>query len=215
MYQASLVAFLASEEENPPIRNLHELINSDYSLVVREGTAMDVVFSNASTESDEYNLNANGKIIRIRDPSALNFVDSMVERSSKASKSILFDFEKEIQRIKYFPCELSQITGSSRKAEPLGMVFKKRWPWTDFFNYHLLVMKESRLMDIFYQRNTKKASKSCPNAYSIKSIVKEPRPVGTNKIISLYVILGIGFATALLCFLGETLIIRQRRLISN
>ena len=86
------------------------------------------------------------------------------------------------------------------------MLFKKNWPWTDFFNYHLLVMKESGWMDRLYQRNMKKMTRSCPDEYTINRIVKQPRPVGTDKTFSLYVALVVGLVLSLLLLLVENLV---------
>ena len=91
------------------------------------------------------------------------------------------------------------------------MVFKKGWPWTDLFNYHLLMMKESGLTERLYQRNKKKLSRSCPNEYTINRIVKQPHPVGTHKTISLYIALVIGLATSLVFLVMERLLDRQHQ----
>ena len=64
MYRATLVAFLAAEENNPPVHSLKELINSDYSLAVQKGTSMEARFLNSAPQSDEYQLNNLKKIKR-------------------------------------------------------------------------------------------------------------------------------------------------------
>ena len=205
MYRAALVAFLAAEEDNPPIGNLKELVNSDYSLALRKGTIMDARFSNAITGSDEYQVNKNEKIVKFSEP-LYKILDLMVGNDPKASNMILFDVYETVRTSEHYPCRLSQITGSSRRTWPDGLLFKKNWPWTDFFNYHLLAMKESGWMDRLYQQNMKKMIRACPNEYTINRIVKEPRPVGTDKTFSLYVALVIGLVISLLLLLVEKLV---------
>ena len=205
MYRAALVAFLAAEEDNPPIGNLKELVNSDYSLALRKGTIMDARFSNAVTGSDEYQVNKNEKIVKFTEPLD-KILDLMVGNDPKASNTILFDIYETVRTSEHYPCRLSQITGSSRKTWPDGLLFKKNWPWTDFFNYHLLAMKESGWMDRLYQQNMKKMIRACPNEHTINRIVKEPRPVGTDKTFSLYVALVIGLVISLLLLLVENLV---------
>ena len=205
MYRAALVAFLAAEEDNPPIGNLKELVNSDYSLALRKGTIMDARFSNAVTGSDEYQVNKNEKIVKFTEPLD-KILDLMVGNDPKASNKILFDIYETVRTSEHYPCRLSQIAGSSRRTWPDGLLFKKNWPWTDFFNYHLLAMKESGWMDRLYQQNMKKMIRACPNEYTINRIVKEPRPVGTDKSFSLYVALVIGLVISLLLLLVENLV---------
>ena len=209
--KAVLIAFLATEEEYPPVGNLKELINSDYRLAVRKGTSMESIFLNAIPNSEEYHLNKKSKITRFSEP-ADRFIDLMVEKNLNASKTILFDIYEVIQIRSHYPCKLSQIKGSIRKAEPLGMVFTNNWPWAGLFNHHLLVMKESGLMERLYQLNMKKLRKSCPKEYTIHRVVKELSAVGTNKTYSLYVALAIGFAASLLFLLFEKLAFRHYQL---
>ena len=211
MYRAVLVAFLVVEEENPPIGNLKELMNSDYSLVVRKGTQMDTIFSNANAESDEYELYKNGKIVRFLGQSD-ELVKFMVEKDPIASMTILFDIYGIIAANKHYPCNIAKIPGFSRKAEPAGMLFRKRWPWTDLFNYHLLLMKERGMFERLYHHDRKKRGGSCPNEYIINRIVNRPRPIDTNKPFSLYIALGIGFLTSLLILTFEKFSIRQNHI---
>ena len=212
MYRAVLVAFLAIEEDNPPISDLKDFANSDYSLGVRNGTAMDAIFSNSKLGSDEYMLNISGKIARYSESSALRVVDLMVRNDPKASQTILFDFDTDVPNSQHYPCKISRIRSAAWKANQFGMLFKKRWPLTELFNYHLLVMKESGLMERMYQRHLKKSSNSCPDDYPVKKTVKYPRPVGINKTFSLYIALAIGFATSFLFLLVEELSARQHNL---
>ena len=208
MYQAALVAFLATEEDRPPINSLKDLFNSEYSLVVRKGSATESIFFRAATESKEYQLSRSGKIVRILAP-AHSFVDLMVEKDPKAAKTILFHLDEHIQAHHQYPCNLSKIKGFYRRSVPVGLVFRKNWPWTDMFNYHLLVMKERGLLERLYQLNKKKHTRSCPNEHVMNRIVKDPRPVGTDKAFSLYVCLMLGFAASLLLLLAEKLLGRQ------
>ena len=205
MYRAALVAFLAGEEDNPPIGNLKELLNSDYSLAVRKGTIMDARFSKAASESDEYQLNKSGKVVKFSE-TLDRILELMVGKDPKISNAILYDIFEKVQTSDHYPCKLSQIIGSNTKTVPDGMLFKKKWPWTDFFNYHLLVMKESGWMDRLYQRNMKKMTRSCPDEYTINRIVKQPRPVGTDKTFSLCVSLVVGLVLSLLLLLVENLV---------
>ena len=204
MYRAVLVAFLATEEDNPPIRNLKELINSEYSLAVPKGTAEEAKFVNAPIDSDEHQVHKNKKIVTFPRGSANEFANLMVGKDPKASKTVLYWIYEVIQMNDNYPCKLALIKGSRRKPASEGMIFQKGWPWTDFFNYHLLEMKESGLMERLYKRNMKKPSKSCPNEYMINRIVKT-EAVGINKIFSLYVALLGGFGTSLLILLVERL----------
>ena len=201
MYRAVLVAFLASEEDAPPLRTLKELLNSDYRLAVSKGTAGEAVYLNASNDSIEYQVLKKKKIIHFTG-SERRFVDLMVEKAPTTSNTILFQLEYVMELSKYYPCKVSKIKGSSRKDSSAGMVF----------NYHLLLMKESGLTERLYQRNKKKISRSCPNEYTINRIIKQPRPVSTHKTISLYITLVIGLAISLMFLIMERLVDRQDRL---
>ena len=150
-------------------------------------------------------LNKRGKIVRFPESSTVRVVDLMVKNDPTASQTILFDYDFDIQSSQEYPCNLSKIRGFSWKAHQSGMIFKKNWHLTEFFNHHLLVMKETGLMERVYQRHLKKTSNSCPDDYNIKKSVKEPRPVGINKTFSLYIALVIGIATSLLLLLVEKL----------
>ena len=208
MYRAEWVAFLAVDEDTPPIDTLKELISSDFNLAVREGGAMEMIFLNATPESEEYQLTENKKILSYSAAPHI-FRDLMVKNDATASKVILFDVYEETVNTSHYPCKLLQISGSFRKSVPSGMLFKKNWQWTDLFNHHLMMMKESGLMDRLYHRNMKRSSQSCPNEIHINRIVKKPTPVDENKTFSLYLALAIGFATSLVLLLAEKLSIRQ------
>ena len=82
-------------------------------------------------------------------------------------------------------------------------MFRKNWPWTDYFNYHLLAMKESGLMERLYQRNLRDPKKSCTSEVTINRIVQDPSPISINRIFPLYVILLMGVAAALILLLIE------------
>ena len=66
-------------------------------------------------------------------------------------------------------------------------------------------MKENGWIDRLFQQNMKKMIRACPNEYTINRIVKEPRPVGTDKTFSLYVALVVGLVISLLLLLVENL----------
>ena len=83
------------------------------------------------------------------------------------------------------------------------MVFKKNWQFTEFFNYHFLTMKEVGMMDRLFEPYLKKTKKSCPDDQIVRSIMKIPKPIGTEKTFSLYLICLTGFASALLFLLME------------
>ena len=218
MYRAVLIANLAAEEDTPPIRNVKELRYSDYSLAVRQGSAMETFalqyFFDATTELEKYHLAKAGKITRFSG-SPFEFADLMVESDPTASKTILFHFSELIEESPHYPCKLSHIQGFSRKASTSGVIFTKGWPWTHFFNYHLLTMKETGLIERFYQINMAKNRELCPGEHTINRIVKEPRPVDTSKTFSLYVALLIGLAISLLCLFTEKLNVKLRQFMSD
>ena len=184
------------------------MITSQYSLAIPKGGTTEKMFLNAIEESDEHQLAQNDKIVTYSEPLD-KFIDIMVRNEQIASETILFHYREAAQTSKHYPCKLAQITGSNRKAPPGVMAFMKGWPWTELFNYHLLRMKESGLMERLYQINMIKRRRSCPHEYSINRIMKEPRPVGTDKTFSLYIALLIGFLSSLVFFLMEKLSLKQ------
>ena len=116
------------------------------------------------------------------------FANFMVAKDPKASKTILY-WTSVIQTNNNYPCKLALIKGSLSKFGSEGMIFAKRWPWRDYFNYHLLGMKESGLINRFYERNKRSIRKifilfneydrsssmyhlsiSCCNDYSLRLI---------------------------------------------
>ena len=198
MYQAALVAFLTTEEDKPPLRNLKELLNFDYNLAIRAGGTMESIFSKSPPQSDEYQLNEKGKIERFNGThNIMRLVESMVQNNPQSSNTILFFTYDTIKKNVHYPCKLSLIKGSIRRSSPVGFMFKKNWPWKEFINYHLLVMKESGFLERLYQRTMEHEKPSCPNEYTVTQTLREPQPVGTNKTFSLYLILFWGFARSL------------------
>ena len=201
MYRAVLVAFLAAEEDSPPVDNLRGLMNTGLSLAISKGSAMDTVFVNGSPESVEYQLDKMGKVVRFNKIN--RYIDLMMEKESKASQTILFYLYDVVQDNDHYPCKLAKIKHSNRKAPTTTMMFQKNWPWKDLFNYHLLAMKESGLMERLYKRTMIKPRTICPHHHTINRIVKEPGPIGTSKTFSLYLILLLGMAASLLFFWVE------------
>ena len=76
-------------------------------------------------------------------------------------------------------------------------------------------MKETGLIERFYQINMKKTRGLCPGEHTINRIVKEPRAVATSKIFSLYVVILIGLAISLLFLFAEKLSVRLGKLMSQ
>ena len=207
LYRSGLAAFIVAEKDNPPIGSLKELLDSDYNLAVMEGSALTTMFCNAPRQSDEYQLYKNGKIVWYTGAPELpgGYIDSMVDKSSPASQTILVDLYEIIKLNEHYPCTLSEIKTIKRKPVPSTIMFQKNWPFEDFFNYHLLRMKESGLLELLHQRNTNEPNTYCFNERIINRVVKAPRSMDVAKTFSLYVVFLIGLGLSIIFFLLEKL----------
>ena len=201
VYRAMLVAFVAVEIDTPPIESLNELRRSIYLLAVQRDTYMDSIFLNATPGSAEDKLQQANKTIRFGD-NITAFVDKMV--SNEPPNAILFCIDKLAEFSKHYPCTLSIIKSYQQNSkQSSGMVYKKDWPFTNLFNYHLLIMKESGIIDKFFRPYLKVSKHSCPTEQIIRPTLNIPRPVSTNTAFSLYLIIPIGFCSAFVFLLIE------------
>ena len=135
----------------------------------------------------------------------------LVNNEKMGSETIVFIEKSTVEHHEYYPCRLFEIKEFSRKGQgSTGMIFRKNWPFKDLINYHLLVMKETGLMDKLYEPFLLKARKSCPNQQSIKSIIDKPVPVTINASISLYLIIFFGLVFSAVCLMVELLYYKSK-----
>ena len=202
-YRALLVASMTAKIELPPVTSLKELGDSKYSLVLQKGSATEAVFLEAEPGSEEYNLIQNKKVIHI-DGSQIVILENMANNAKMASEMILFSEKPFLQFHDYFPCRILDIKEVERKSQgSLGMIYRRNWPFKDLFNYHLLAMKESGLMDKLLEPYLRATRKVCPNQQVIKSVINKPNPVNMYASFSLYIIVIMGLITSFVCFTIE------------
>ena len=96
LYRAMLVAFIAVDVENAPIKSFDEIRTSDYRLAVSKNTAMDNTFIYAKPRSEEEKLNQTGKILRYQG-GVRNFMDEMTSNEKLHGKVILFDVQEFVK----------------------------------------------------------------------------------------------------------------------
>ena len=204
-YRALLVASLTAHIESPPVESLKEIVNSKYILGLEKGSATEEIFYNPMPRSPEDFLLKEGKITSISG-GGTNIMHQLVNDKIMGSETILFIEKSTVEHHEYYPCRLFEIKEFSRKGQgSTGMIFRKNWPFKDFLNYHLLVMKETGLMDKLYEPFLFKTKKSCPNQQLVKSIIDKPVPVTINATISLYLIISIGLLFSAVCLMVELL----------
>ena len=191
-YRALLVASLTSQVATPPVTSLGEIVASKYLLALEKGGATEKRFLDAKPGSDENLLVKNRKITFISG-SLESIMENMVNDDAMASATIFFVETIAVHYHEFYPCRLSEIKCLNQKGQGnVGMIYRKNWQFKDFLNYHLLVMKETGLMDKLYEPFLKMTKKSCPNKQLIRSVINKPNPVTINKTFSLYLIIFIG-----------------------
>ena len=207
LYRATLVAFIAVANEGPPIKNLQELITSNYRLAVFKDSALHSIFSQATAGSEEYHLTAAGKLFPYSDyPS--KFIERMVMRDPETTNTILLGIFGEFDSMSHiYPCKLSHIQSYHRNnKETEGLIFRKNWPFTSLLNYHLLIMKEKgvveRLKKLYYTKNNKEP---CANEHKVRSILKSPKPIGKSNCVFLYLVVFVGILGAMILLMMEKL----------
>ena len=204
-YRASLVAFIAVDVDAPPVRSLSEIRMSNYHLALSKNSVYDDMFKLAKRDphdSVEKLLAKSNKIVKYLG-STPTYIDNMVMGKKNTVNSILFWTRTAAKFNKHYPCRLASIDSASKNAiQGVGMIFKKKWPYKKLLDYNLLKMREQGMLDRLlapYQKNEKQ---SCPNEEKIRSTLKRPNPIGSEKTFFLYSILSTGFifALVLLCF---------------
>lgn len=202
-YRALLVASLTAQIEQPPVKSLNEIIRSAYILGLEKGSATEEIFQDPILGSVEYFLSKQRKITSISG-GGNKILKDLVENETMASKIIMFMEKSTIEHHQYYPCHLFEINQFSRKGQGnTGMIYRKNWPFKDFLNYHLLVMKETGLMDKLYEPFLLSTKKSCPNQELVRSLIDKPNPVTINATFSLYLIIFVGVVVSAVCFIFE------------
>lgn len=100
-----------------------------------------------------------------------------------------------------YPCKIDYIPQAN--VVNAGMIFQKNWPFTKLFNYHLLRMKEEGILDRLLVEYMNRIKRSCDGDQRIRSVIKHPKPIESDKILFLYVILASGFLFAIFSLFVE------------
>ena len=211
-YRALLVASLTAQVESPPVKSLKEILESKYLLGLENGSATDKLFLEAKPGSDEDMLVKEEKIAFLSGGQT-TILKNMVDDADMASKYLMFLEKTTVEHHEYYPCRLFEIKQFNRKGQGnTGMVYRKDWPFKEFLNYHLLVMKETGLMDKLYEPFLKASKKSCQNQQMIRHVIDKPSPVSLSASFSLYLIIFIGLSISAICLTMELLCHRYKKL---
>ena len=203
LYRAILVAFVAISNESPPVKDLNEIAQSKYNLAVMKDSTMDEIFLKASDKTEEAKLRNGKKILRYSIELS-HFIDKMVQGKGNASDTILFHHNMSPRFSDHYPCKLTNIKGyHQNNKQTMGMVFKKNWQFTGFFNYQLLIMKEIGMLDRLFEPYLKSTQKSCANQQTIRTSINIPLPVGMDTAVSLYILILLGFVFSIISLMIE------------
>ena len=138
------------------------------------------------------------------------YVEKMLSGKTEASKSILLDSTEGLIFNPNYPCNIDYIKSTPKDAIlTVGMIFKKNWPYTKLFNFHLLQMRESGMLDHILQKYTKNIKTTCPDEQRISVVLKKFTPVGMEKTIFLYVLILAGLFFSSIVFISELYIIKE------
>jgi hypothetical protein len=204
-YRSILVAFVAVEIDHPPVESFNELIKSNYLVAVKKDTVAGDVFLKAKPGTMEYDIQ-NSNIISWFSEDISVHLDKMVKNTNGSSPTMIFYNEDVIQFSEHYPCSLLQIRKPFQGfKQSTGMIFKKHWQYTKLFNYYMLMMKETGLLDKLFQPYLTTTKKSCPDQQLIRHVTNKPRPVGINTIVSSYLIVFVGLICALFVLFLENL----------
>ena len=161
---------------------------------------MDFIYANENTE--EYKLDRMKKVVRLKG-SYDTIINDMVENKEETSNILLYSDNARIFN-QHYPCRVDIVQNAPKTAiVNSGLIFTKNWPFTKLFNYHLLRMKEEGILDRLLLPYINKIQKSCPGDRKIRSAIKDPTPIESEKILFLYVILSMGFSISLILLLFE------------
>ena len=208
-YRALLVASLTAHFESPPINSIREVAGSKYFLGVQKGSASGLVFRGAEKGSEEFEITNNKKIEYISGSQTV-MLENIANDATKASEYVIFIEKQILQFHEYYPCRLSDIKKAERRSQGIsGMVYRKDWPFKELFNYHLLVMKQTGVMDKLFHPYLRKTTKICPNQQKIKAIINKPNPVSINATFSLYLLIFLGLVISFICLSIEVLCCRH------
>ena len=208
-YRAVFVSFVAVDFEAPPVNSFKEILNSDYHLAVAEDSAFDDITKQVNPPADLQNLEDKGKIKRFScGPDC--YVEKMLRGKTEASKSILLDSREGLISNPNYPCNIDYIKSTPKDAIlTVGMIFKKNWPYTKLFNFHLLQMRESGMLDHILHKYKKKIKTTCPNEQRISIVLKKFTPVGMEKTIFLYILISLGLFFSSVVLISELYIMNE------
>ena len=91
----------------------------------------------------------------------------------------------------------------------VGMIFKKNWPYTKLFNFHLLQIRESGMLDHILHKYKKNIKTTCPNEQRISIVLKKFTPVGMEKTIFLYILISLGLFFSSVVLISELYIMNE------
>ena len=203
LYRAVFVAFVAIDFDEPPVKSLSDILHSKYDLAIQANTAFDDITKGAEPLGAINELIESGKIKRFYS-NTKSYVEKMLTEHHEASKSILLASIQELQFNHNYPCNIGYIKSTPNDAIlNVGMIFKKNWPYTKLFNFHLLMMKESGMLDQMLQKYKENLKATCPNEKRISIILKKFVPTGIEKTIFLYIVITGGFLISFIVFISE------------
>ena len=207
VYNAGLVARVLAMKPGITINSLDDfLVNTDYTLLVQEGSAQETYLKNSSQKIFrkvyEMTKNKNGLLgnenvnegeqqIR-KDPYKVFFVEYPLFQvmEQHARHAWLMQDEHHGPVAWTDPCEL--VEAKKRYGlNSIAMAFNKESPYIKLFNYHIRQIKEKGLATESYNPNGEQYQ--CSNEGSGNQF----RPFSYDDVFSAFVIYGIGCVTAI------------------
>lgn len=158
IFRAMLGASLAVKIHQPPIRSMEELVVSDLSVRISQGTSVYEYFATAKTTTPQYEL-FHKKIKGHEDPSSPDEMEVLTQMAQGdlspfiegpcllqfiqstflglLPKSVLIGVYQPLSVSQSYPCQVRSLPKDFRTVGN-GLVFRKHWPYTELFNHYLL-----------------------------------------------------------------------------
>ena len=182
------------KRHNLPFETIEALSKSSYTILTPpKGNPTTKIITEADETSDFYPLIKNR--LKVEFYSWLGLVSRTKDLSQNTKETIFCDKNYIMDRLSPKDCKISIAWESRSPIVYMTMVVSKDSPYTEFFNHELLKLMEIGIIDHLSLKNRPKCG----------DLSTEIDAASLKKTISLFILLGIGMISSLICFTIEIL----------
>ena len=200
VFNAGLTSTLTINEYAYPVETLNDIANNrDYTIVVREGTASQDYFRQATerTNRNGWRLWVQGQVQTLPNSSA--------SRRAIMENPKLAYFSPRVPNYVTWnevPCDVIDVSSIAYFKVSTAWALQKDSPYLELFNFYIAILRERGTVDrLWKETNGKKFnSKSCNTENGISG---QHEAISMKNIISAFAVLASGFVVAPLFLYGE------------